>query len=100
MLGGILTKTIKNIIRFYLECLFDFRRKYVFAHTVFAQVVHEEEKKASGWIRFDPLSRRLQIADQDKKGDSFFEISIHIQFSNPSHGNIEMYKMKAKNKYF
>ena len=30
----------------------------------------------------------------------FFEISIHIQFSNPSHGNIEMYKMKAKNEYF
>ena len=45
MLGGILTKTIKNIIRFSLECVFDFRRKYVFDHTAFAQVVREEEKK-------------------------------------------------------
>ena len=30
----------------------------------------------------------------------FFEISIRIQFSNPSHVDIEMYRMKAKNEYF
>ena len=73
-----------NIIRFSLKCVFDFPKKYVFAHTVFAQVVHEEEKKASGWIRFDPLSRRLQIADQDKKGDSFLKYQFVFNSAIPA----------------
>ena len=45
MLGGILTKTMTNIIRFSLKCVYDFSRNYVFAHSVFDQGVREEEKK-------------------------------------------------------
>ena len=62
MLGGILTKTIENIIRFSSQCVFDFRRKCVFAHTVFAQVVRKEEKKqtiGSDLIRCQDYNLRL-----------------------------------------
>ena len=80
-------------------CIWFPKKRCFCSHCLWSSCSRRREK-ANGWIRFDPLSRRLQIADQDKNGDSFFEISIHIQFSNPSHGNIEMYKMKAKNEYF
>ena len=86
--------------RFSLKCIYMISQETMFLLTVTLIKVSAMKRKSKRLDQIWSAVKKIANSRPRQKRRFFFEISIRIQFSNPSHVDIEMYRMKAKNEYF